>query len=67
LHKACVEVDEDGTRASAATGCIAYGCAAVPRKPTVFKADHPFVFLIRDEVSGVTLFIGVLNNPTDKN
>ena len=63
FHKAFVEVNEEGTEAAAATvvGMAAGGMAPPP--PPVFRADHPFVFLIRDKVSGSILFLGRLVNP----
>jgi len=66
IHKAFVEVNEKGTEAAAATGVMmpARG-AAMPLNeftPT-FKADRPFVFLIRDVKTGVILFLGRVTNP----
>jgi serpin B len=57
VHKAYVEVNEEGTEAAAATG-VAMKLTSVPLPPPVFKADHPFVFLIRDNHTGSILFIG---------
>jgi serpin B len=62
IHKAFVDVNEEGTEAAAATG-IAVGATAAIRQPTVFRADHPFVFLIRDNRTGSILFLGRLVNP----
>ena len=56
LHKAFVDVNEEGTEAAAATG-IAVGTTAIIEKPQ-FRADHPFLFLIRDRASGSILFLG---------
>ncbi|MBI1915837.1 MAG: serpin family protein [Planctomycetes bacterium] len=60
-HKAFVEVNEEGTKAAAAaaTGMV------VKSLPPVFRADHPFLFLIRDLHSGSILFLGRLANPKD--
>lgn len=65
FHKAFVEVNEEGTEAAAATAVamVAPGLEAMPPPPPVFRADHPFVFLIRDKVSGSILFLGRLLNP----
>jgi serpin B len=63
LHKARVDVDEQGTEAAAATG-VAMGVRAVrPEEPPTFRADHPFVFFIRHNPTGAILFLGRLTNP----
>lgn len=64
VHKAYCEVDEAGTEAAAATG-VAVGLrgAPAPSKPTVFRADHPFLFAIRHNPSNAILFLGRLSNP----
>jgi serpin B len=65
VHKALVEVDEEGTVAAAATGVTFLKCAAVmPSRPKVFNADHPFMFFIRNRNTGTILFAGHLKNPT---
>jgi serpin B len=64
IHKAFVDVSEEGTEAAAATGAGAVLVSAVlPDKPVVFRADHPFIFVIRDTRSGLILFAGRLTNP----
>jgi serpin B len=66
VHKAFVEVDERGTEAAAATGGLMAATAMPPgetKPPVVFRADHPFLFLIRDQRSGSILFLGRLTNP----
>lgn len=66
MHKAFVAVDEEGTEAAAATAVVMRaGAAMAPEKPKVFKADHPFVFLIRHNPSGGILFMGRLANPRE--
>jgi len=59
IHQTCVEVNEEGTEAAAAT--------AVTMKRTSrhasFAADHPFLFLIRDTNAGGLYFIGRVANP----
>ncbi len=63
LHKAYVDVDEQGTEAAAATGIVAGITAAPPvQRPKQFHADHPFLFLIRDNRSGTILFLGRVVN-----
>ncbi len=62
VHKAFVDVDEAGTVAAAATG-VGVGVAAVPPPPPVFRADHPFIFMIRDTLSGSMLFLGRVTDP----
>jgi serine protease inhibitor len=67
LHKAFVEVSEKGTEAAAATAVMMPKAeaapASVPFTPT-FKADRPFLFLVRDRQSGSVLFLGRVVNPT---
>jgi serpin B len=63
VHKAFVEVNEEGTEAAAATGVI-IGLKSVPLAPPVFRADHPFLFAIRDNHTGSILFLGRVINPT---
>jgi serpin B len=62
LHKAYVDVTEEGTEAAAATG-IVVGVTSVQPPPPEFRADHPFVFLIRDNRTGSILFIGRVTKP----
>ena len=62
-HKAFVDVTEEGTEAAAATGIAVTRIAAVVSPRTVFRADHPFLFLIRDTKSGAILFEGRVMNP----
>jgi serine protease inhibitor len=64
IHKAFIDVNEEGTEAAAATAVIVAGTAAVRVEPTpVFRADHPFVFLIRDTRSDSILFLGRIVDP----
>jgi serpin B len=63
IHKAFVAVDEQGTEAAAATGVVMAARAMMPSPPTVFRADHPFLFLIKDDQSGAILFLGRLAAP----
>jgi len=63
VHKAFVDVNEEGTEAAAATAVEAKATSAQPEKPVEFRADHPFVFLIRDNQTSTILFLGRLANP----
>ena len=62
FHKAFVEVNEEGTEAAAATGAVV-GLRSIRRGPS-FRADHPFLFLIRDKATGSILFLGRYAKPT---
>jgi len=59
IHEAFVELNEEGTEAAAATAVVMSRSA-----PTVFRANHPFLFLIRDNRTGSILFLGRIENPT---
>jgi serine protease inhibitor len=65
IHKAYVDVNEEGTEAAAATavGVAVPGCIIAPPPPMTFRADHPFVFLIRDQATGAILFLGRVTDP----
>jgi serpin B len=59
-----VEVNEEGTEAAAATAVtMTLGAAPMRPPPPVFRADHPFIFCIRDTRSGSLLFLGRLADP----
>lgn len=61
-HKAVVIVDEKGTEAAAATGIVADATAA-SAPPVMFKADHPLIFMIKDNKTDAILFLGQVNKP----
>jgi serpin B len=66
IHKAFIDVNEEGTEAAAATAVVMDLAMAAPGgSPPVpeFRADHPFVFLIQDRETGTILFIGRVTNP----
>jgi serpin B len=64
IHKAILEVDEQGTVAAAATGMVMRSAAvSVPRPPAVMRVDHPFFLAIRDDSTGALLFTGAIRNP----
>ncbi len=63
VHKAVIEVDEKGTEAAAATAVGFMKSRAVVSPPVAFRADHPFLFLIRDIPTGAILFMGRVVRP----
>jgi len=65
FHKAFVKVNEKGTEAAAATAVVmAREGAAMPTEPPAeFRADHPFLFFLRDVRSGMILFMGRVSEP----
>ncbi len=66
LHKAYIDVNEKGTEAAAATAVgIEAGAVLVEKPPREFRADHPFLFLIRDSATGSILFMGRVAKPGD--
>ncbi|XP_016319860.1 leukocyte elastase inhibitor-like [Sinocyclocheilus anshuiensis] len=62
IHKAFVEVNEEGTEAAAATG-IVIETTSMPLDPKTFIADHPFLFFIRHNPSNSILFYGRFCSP----
>jgi serpin B len=68
IHKAFIEVGEEGTEAAAATAVVMRTKSASinrPSTPKVFKADHPFLFVIRDNSTNSILFMGRMVNPAE--
>jgi serpin B len=64
LHRATVDVNEDGTEAAAGTAVGMGKTAKLWRSPPkVFKVDHPFLFFIVDETTGAVLFQGRVSDP----
>ncbi|CAH2048269.1 unnamed protein product [Thlaspi arvense] len=63
-QKALIKVDEEGTEAFAAAAFVGryFGCRYVPMID--FVADHPFLFLIREDQTGTVLFAGQILNPS---
>lgn len=63
VHQAFIEVNEEGSEAAAATavGMRQVSAAINP----VFRADHPFMFMIQDKETGNILFMGAVNNPVE--
>ncbi len=65
IHKAFVAVDEDGTEAAAASAVIV-GTTAMPVDTAEMRVDRPFLFLIRDYLTGTVLFLGRVADPSAK-
>ena len=61
IHQARIQVTEEGTEAAAATAVM-----MEKMSPPAFRADHPFLFLIRDTESGAILFMGRVADPTSQ-
>jgi serine protease inhibitor len=63
VHQATIKVDEDGTKAAAATAAV-----IIPEAGKVYRfnvrADRPFIYLIRDDATGAILFVGRILDPT---
>ena len=63
-HKAVIEVDEKGTKAAASTGIVITPISRGYSTHTItFKADHPFMFMIKDNKTDAILFLGQVNKP----
>ncbi|KAK1383487.1 Serpin-ZXA like [Heracleum sosnowskyi] len=63
FHKSYIEVNEEGTEAVASAGLARMRRCCQRVKPPGFEADHPFMFMIREETSRVVFFIGAVINP----
>jgi serpin B len=66
FHKAFVKTDEKGTEAAAASAVMIARLSSMPiqDEPIPFRADHPFLFLMRDKASGLVLFMGRVADPS---
>ncbi|KAM6177333.1 leukocyte elastase inhibitor-like [Erethizon dorsatum] len=61
IHKAFIEVNEEGTEAAAATAGVAV--FAMLTQEVNFFADHPFIFILKEQATNAPLFIGRLASP----
>jgi len=67
IHKAYIDVDENGTEAAAATAAVMKTTSIEdPPERIEFRADHPFTFLIQQKTTGNILFMGNVVNPVDQ-
>jgi len=64
IHKAFVEVNEEGTEAAAVTAVMTIAGSALPPKIKIFNADHPFIFVIQEKATGNILFLGRVSDPS---
>ena len=62
LHFVRLKVDEDGSEGSAVTVALPEAAAFLEEKINYFRADHPFVLLLRDKLTGAVLFAAVVND-----
>ena len=62
-HQAVIDVNEIGTEAAAATGPVLVDISGSMHPPVAFKADHPFMFMIKDNKTDAILFLGQVNKP----
>lgn len=64
FHKSFIEVNEEGTEAAAATAATILLRSAMSTPPRLdFVADHPFLFMIREDLTGTIIFVGQVLNP----
>ena len=63
IHKAFVDVNEEGTEAAAATAVV-MNLRSIPAPPVVVRVDRPFIFLIQENATGSILFMGRVTDPT---
>ncbi|TYI78471.1 hypothetical protein E1A91_D06G214400v1 [Gossypium mustelinum] len=64
FHKCFIEVNEEGTEAAASTAVIIEQQQQSVYPNPSFVADHPFMFMIKEEISGVVFFVGAVLNPS---
>jgi serpin B len=67
VHKAFINVDEQGTEAAAATAItMSRSVAHIPAPPVTMIVDHPFLFTITDTTTGLPLFLGQVTDPSSR-
>jgi serpin B len=66
VQKAFIEVNEEGSEAAATTAVgFILQCYEFPTEPQQFNCDRPFLYLIKDNQSGLILFAGKVEDPID--
>jgi serpin B len=65
IHQANIDVDEKGTEAAAATAVV-MRATGMPADPVTVTVDRPFVYALRDRVTGAILFLGRVTEPTER-
>ncbi|MBN1150631.1 serpin family protein, partial [candidate division WOR-3 bacterium] len=63
IHQAYIAVDEEGTEAAAATAVVMERTSSAPVQRIYFKADRPFIYVIRERENGLVLFMGRVLDP----
>ncbi|CAF0832776.1 unnamed protein product [Didymodactylos carnosus] len=63
IHKAYIDVNEEGSEAAAATSVIMMRCAVMRSETVEFKCDRPFLFFIREANRDIPLFMGKYSKP----
>ncbi|KAL1512567.1 hypothetical protein ABEB36_002141 [Hypothenemus hampei] len=62
IHKAKIEVNEEGTKAAAATVLFSFRSSR-PAEPAQFICNHPFIYFVYNKVENAILFGGVFRRP----
>lgn len=63
MQKTYIDVDEEGTEAAAVTGLMMVTVTSAPPPPIQFIVNRPFLFVLRDEMTGTDLFVGRVARP----
>ncbi|MGI8609342.1 MAG: serpin family protein [Candidatus Dormibacteria bacterium] len=63
FHRTWLAVDEDGTRAAAATGLSVGATSAIGGSPVLVTVDRPFLFVVQDRQHGVPLLVARITDP----
>ncbi|KAL3617812.1 hypothetical protein CASFOL_038133 [Castilleja foliolosa] len=63
FHKTFIQVNEEGTEAAAASAAVDMAFSLFDFDPIDFVADHPFLFVVREDMTGVVLFFGQVLDP----